>query len=179
MFDSMAEWMAVPLMHAMAGKAPKRVGLSHPSVAPYGVFTSRDGVPILISIQNDREWLVFAAKVLGDASLGTDAKFATNMARVANREAVDAKVAACFATRDIEPLMRLLDTADTAFGRVNDVAAVLKHPHYRTVNVRAGASTATMPAPAAQRAGETPVFAAVPALGAHSDAIRREFTAKD
>jgi itaconate CoA-transferase len=179
MFDSMAEWMAVPLMHAMAGKAPKRVGLSHPSVAPYGVFTSRDGVPILISIQNDREWLVFAAKVLGDASLGTDAKFATNMARVANRDAVDAKVAACFATRDIEPLMRLLDAADTAFGRVNDVAAVLKHPHYRTVKVSAGASTATMPAPAAQRAGETPAFAAVPALGAHSDAIRREFTEKD
>jgi itaconate CoA-transferase len=175
MFDSMAEWMAVPLMHGMVGKAPKRVGLSHPSVAPYGVFQSRDGVPILISIQNDREWLVFAAKVLGDASLGTDPMFATNVARVTNRSEVDTRVAAVFARHDIEPLMRLLDNADVAFGRVNDVAAVLKHPHYRTVTVQAGASSATMPAPPAQRTGETVAFAAVPALGEHSDTIRREF----
>jgi itaconate CoA-transferase len=175
MFDSMAEWMAVPLMHGMVGKAPKRVGLSHPSVAPYGVFQSRDGVPILISIQNDREWVVFAAKVLGDASLGTHPTFATNVARVTNRSEVDTRVAAVFARHDIEPLMRLLDDADVAFGRVNDVAAVLKHPHYRTVTVKAGASTATMPAPPAQWTGETVAFAAVPGLGEQSDNIRREF----
>jgi itaconate CoA-transferase len=175
MFDSMAEWMAVPLMHGMAGKAPKRVGLSHPSVAPYGVFQSRDGVPILISIQNDREWVVFAAKGLGDASLGTHPAFATNLARVTNRGDVDTRVAARFATYDIEPLMRLLDDADVAFGRVNDVAAVLAHPHYRTVTVKAGAGTATMPAPPAQRTDEAVAFAAVPGLGEHTALIRREF----
>jgi itaconate CoA-transferase len=176
MFDSMAEWMAVPLMHGMAGKAPKRVGLSHPSVAPYGVFKSRDGVPILISIQNDREWVVFAAQVLGDASLGGANGYATNMARVENRAEVDRRVAACFAQHDIGPLMQLLDTADVAFGRVNDVTAVLKHPHYRTVSVKAGASAAVMPAPAAQRFGDHSVmFTAVPALGAQSLAVRREF----
>lgn len=177
MFDSMAEWMAVPLMHGMAGKAPKRVGLSHPSVAPYGVFQSRDGVPILISIQNDREWVVFAAQVLDDANLGTHAPFATNVARVLNRNEVDRRIAAVFARHDINPLMQLLDDADVAFGRVNDVAAVLKHPHYRTVTVIAGTSTATMPAPPAQRTGETVAFSAVPGLGEHSARIRREFGA--
>jgi itaconate CoA-transferase len=176
MFDSMAEWMAVPLMHGMVGKAPKRVGLSHPSVAPYGVFQSRDHVPILISIQNDREWVVFASEVLVDANLGTNPAFATNVARVNNRAAVDQHVAAVFARYDIEPLMRLLDDADIAFGRVNDVAAVLKHPHYRTVNVRAGASTATMPAPPAQRTGEPVAFGAVPTLGEQSAQLRREFS---
>jgi itaconate CoA-transferase len=177
MFDSMTEWMAVPLMHGMAGKAPKRVGLSHPSVAPYGVFQSRDGIPILISIQNDREWLVFAANVLGEAHLGTDVQFATNLARVTNRAAVDARVAAAFTRHDIDPLMQLLDAADVAFGRVNDVNAVLKHPHYRTLAIQVGSAgqTATMPAPAAQRIGETASFAAVPALGEHSALVRREF----
>jgi itaconate CoA-transferase len=176
MFDSMAEWMAVPLMHGMVGKAPKRVGLSHPSIAPYGVFASRDGVPILISIQNDREWAVFAAKVLGDAALATAPGFSTNNARLANRAEVDARVTACFAGYVIEPLMRLLDDADVAYGRVNDVAAVLQHPHYRTVTVQAGASTATMPAPAAHTVGATATYGAVPALGADTAKIRSEFT---
>jgi itaconate CoA-transferase len=175
MFDSMAEWMAVPLMHGMAGKAPKRVGLSHPSIAPYGVFTSRDGVPILISIQNDREWAVFAAKVLGDVGLATAPGFATNNARLTNRAEVDARVSTCFAALAIEPLMRLLDSADVAFGRVNDVAAVLQHPHYRTVTVEAGTSTATMPAPAARQAGRATEFGAVPGLGAHTTNVRKEF----
>src|ERR1700750_2158829 len=56
MFDAMAEWMTVPLLQHEGGKPPQRVGLAHTSIAPYGVFSSRDGVPILISIQSDREW---------------------------------------------------------------------------------------------------------------------------
>src|SRR6185437_9877850 len=58
MFDAMADWMTVPLLHHEGGNTPKRIGLAHPSVAPYGVFKSRDGADILISIQNDREWRV-------------------------------------------------------------------------------------------------------------------------
>ena len=56
MFDVMADWCTVPLLNAEAGNPPKRMGLRHPSIAPYGVFTSRDGKDILISIQNEREW---------------------------------------------------------------------------------------------------------------------------
>src|SRR6201988_1394329 len=55
MFDVMADWMAVPLLNAEAGNPPQRLGLAHPSVAPYGAFKSRDGTDVLISIQNDRE----------------------------------------------------------------------------------------------------------------------------
>src|SRR5262245_37044218 len=56
MFDSMMEWMAIAMLYAEYGAPQKRLGLTHPTVAPYGVFPSADGVPILISIQNDREW---------------------------------------------------------------------------------------------------------------------------
>src|SRR5258705_6770580 len=52
MFDSMMEWMAVPMLYTKYGAPPKRIGLSHSSLAPYGVFQSADDVPILISIQN-------------------------------------------------------------------------------------------------------------------------------
>ena len=69
MFDAMADWMAMPLMQQEGGKPPQRVGLAHTSIAPYGVFKSRDGVDVLISIQSDREWRVLAEQVLGDTAL--------------------------------------------------------------------------------------------------------------
>ena len=52
MFDVMADWMAVPLINSEAGNPPKRMALAHPSIAPYGVFSSKDGKGILISIQD-------------------------------------------------------------------------------------------------------------------------------
>ncbi len=97
MFDAMAEWMTVPLLHGEGGTPFKRIGLAHAAIAPYGVFKSRDGADILIAIQNDREWRVLAEKVLGEPALGKDVKFATNPKRVENRTETDAKVAASFA----------------------------------------------------------------------------------
>ena len=72
MFDAMAEWMTVPLLHGEGGTPFKRIGLAHAAIAPYGVFKSRDGADILIAIQNDREWRVLAEKVLGEPTLGKD-----------------------------------------------------------------------------------------------------------
>src|ERR1700747_3766956 len=42
MFDVMADWMAVPLINSEADNPPKRMALAHPSLAPYGVFSSKD-----------------------------------------------------------------------------------------------------------------------------------------
>ena len=82
MFDAMAEWMTTPLLQHEGGAPPQRVGLAHTSIAPYGVFRTRDGADILISIQSDREWRALAEKVLGDAALAPDPAFATNVERV-------------------------------------------------------------------------------------------------
>src|SRR5207344_3445129 len=78
MFDAMADWMTVPLLQYEGGMVPKRMGLAHTSISPYGAFRTRDGVDILISIQNDREWRVLAERVMGDAMLAADPNFATN-----------------------------------------------------------------------------------------------------
>src|ERR1700689_3098804 len=69
MFDAMADWMTVPLLQEEAVFPPKRIGLAHISISPYGAFRCRDGVDILISIQSDREWRWLAEKVLGDTQL--------------------------------------------------------------------------------------------------------------
>src|SRR5215475_9500657 len=102
MFDVMADWMSVPLINSEAGKPPPRMGLSHPSIAPYGAFRSRDGKDILISIQSEREWKVFCAIVMADAALADDPRFCNMVVRVTNREATDKVVGDVFAslTRD-------------------------------------------------------------------------------
>ncbi len=108
MFDAMADWMGVPLLQHEGGDTPKRIGLAHASISPYGAFKTRDGVDVLISIQNDREWRVLAEHVLGDKALAADPNFATNVERMKRRSETDGHVAAAFATMDIAPLVAKL-----------------------------------------------------------------------
>jgi formyl-CoA transferase len=178
MFDAMAEWMTIPLLNQEWGNPFKRVGLAHPTIAPYGVFKTRDGADILISIQNDREWRMLADKVLGNAALGTDGRFATNLQRQANRAQTDAAVAAVFATQDVEPLMEKLAKADIAFARVNDSALLSTHPHLRRITVDTPSGPASLPAPGASFVGEQRQYGDIPALGQHSEKIRKEFGAR-
>src|SRR4029079_18236179 len=113
-----------------------RLGLAHPSIAPYGVFKSQDGADILISIQNDREWRVLAADVMSDNALAADRKCATLVDRVRHRAETDGKVAAAFATMDVATLSKKLEAADIAFARVNDVAGRATAPPPRPLDVR-------------------------------------------
>ena len=62
-----------------------RVGLNHPSIAPYGAYPTQDGGEILISIQNEREFVRLAGDVLERPDMPTDEKFCSNEARCANR----------------------------------------------------------------------------------------------
>ena len=175
MFDAMAEWMTIPLLNQEWGKRFKRLGLVHPTIAPYGVFKTRDGADILIAIQNDREWRVLADKVLGDASLGSDEKFATVPSRQQHRDETNAKVAGVFAAHDVEPLMQKLSAADIAFARVNDSALLGKHPHLRRITVDTPSGPASIPAPTPLRAGEERRYGPIPELGAHTEMVRNEF----
>ncbi len=93
LFDAIADWMTVPLLHQdYGGKAPTRVGLNHPSIAPYGKYPLGDGSEVVIAIQNEREWVIFCAEVLGQPSLASDPRFDNNSKRVANRPALDAAI---------------------------------------------------------------------------------------
>jgi crotonobetainyl-CoA:carnitine CoA-transferase CaiB-like acyl-CoA transferase len=176
LFDATAETMAVPLLHHdYAGQAPRRLGLAHPSIAPYGVFETADGRPLLIAIQNEREWREFCLAVLQQPDLVADPRFVSNNQRVANRQALDATIAAACRRHAYAALVGLLQSAGIAFGAVNDVAGLSSHPHLRRQTVATPTGEARLPAPPAIFAGEEPAPAAVPALGQHTQAIRREF----
>ncbi len=84
-------------------------------------------------------------------------------------------VAAVFARHDVAPLSKMLEAADIAFARVNDWELLSKHPHLRRITVGAPSGPVSMPAPAPLRAGEERRYGAIPALGEHTEMIRKEF----
>ena len=178
MFDAMADWMAVPLLQHEGGNTPTRIGLAHISISPYGAFKTKDGIDILISVQNDREWRVLAEHVIGDKRLAADPNFATNVERVKRRAETDGRVAAAFAAMDAAPLVEMLARYDIAFGVINDLDLLARHPHLRRVTIGTPSGPASVPAPAAIHDGATRRYGSVAALGEHSDLIRREFSAK-
>jgi itaconate CoA-transferase len=168
MFDVMADRLAVPLLHAEAGRSPQRIGLAHPSIAPYGVFYSRDGAGVLVSIQSEREWRSFCQHLLGDVALADDPRFSSNVLRVKHRTETDGMTAEAFARLDRNALIEKLTAADIAFAELNDMAALSRHPHLRRVTVQTAAGAANIPAPAPIFAGQERSYGAVPALGEHN-----------
>ncbi|MBP0439923.1 CaiB/BaiF CoA transferase family protein [Tianweitania sediminis] len=166
MFDVMADWLSVPLLNHEGGKSPKRIGLAHPSIAPYGVFSCADGAQVLISVQSDREWSRLADLFLGRPELARDARFATNVARVTNRSETDEAVAEGFASLNLEEATAAILKADVAFATVNDMEGLARHPHLRRITVDTPEGPVSYPAPAPLFGGdEERSYGAVPALG--------------
>jgi crotonobetainyl-CoA:carnitine CoA-transferase CaiB-like acyl-CoA transferase len=178
MLDALVEWMGHPIYVAdHTGEDPPRAGLSHPVIAPYDAYPTADGHEIVIGIQNDREWVRLATEVLGRPALATDPDFATNVARVRNREAVDAAVAEAMARLDVDEAIRALDAARIASARLNAVSEVLDHPQllardrWRQTETPVGTVRALRSA--VEPVGESPM-GAVPDLGEHTDAVLAE-----
>ena len=165
MFDVMADWLTVPLLNHEGGRSPERLGLAHPSIAPYGVFACKDGAQVLISIQSDREWARLADVFISRPELAQDPRFATNVARVANRPETDAAVAGAFASRTLAEATAAILEADVAFATVNDMQGLSEHPHLRRVTVDTPNGPVSYPAPAPIFVGDPRQFGAVPALG--------------
>jgi itaconate CoA-transferase len=178
LFDSAAELMAVPYLQARyGGKPPQRVGLKHPSIAPYGGFTCADGRDIVISIQNEREWADFCRKVLLQPELLADPRCASNWARVHNRPWLDGLVGAVFAAHTSAQIIDRLTGAQTAYGRVNSLSELIEHPQLRTRSMPVGSHSVQMPAVPWAGEWDSATYRPVPAVNQHGAAIRQEFQA--
>jgi itaconate CoA-transferase len=174
MFDVLADWLTVPLLNTEAGKPPQRIGLAHPSIAPYGVFSSADRRLVLIAIHSEREWRALCNDVLQMPRLLEESRFNTNVARVQHRAETDETVSAGFAAMPISQLVARLTKADIAFAELNDMAALSKHPHLRRIAVQSSYGPISFPAPAAIVQGETREYGAVPAKGEHTGSVLAE-----
>jgi itaconate CoA-transferase len=178
MLEALVEWMGHPLYVAEhTGEDPPRAGLSHPVIAPYDAYPTADGHEVVIGIQNDREWVRLAGEVLGRPELATHPDYATNVARVRNREAVDAAVADAMSKLGVDDAIRALDDARIASARLNAVSEVLDHPQlaardrWRQTSTPVGDVRALRSV--VEPVGESPM-GPVPDLGQHTDIVLEE-----
>ena len=176
LFHALSDWMNVPyLQHHYGGREIKRPGLHHPTIAPYGVYPCGDGGMILLSIQNEREWMRLAAEVLEDAGIATDPRFDSNINRVAHRAELDEIIITAFARDGRDAVSARLNAAGIAFGRLNDLDDLIAHPQTRFIETRTSEGELRLIAPGAVMQGMQPSGRYVPDKGEHSQRIRDEF----
>ena len=177
LFHALADWMNVPyLQHHYGGREIRRPGLHHPTIAPYGAYRCGDDRMLLISIQNEREWLRLCSDVLDQPDLPQNPQFDSNVHRVENRVSLDAIMNGVFSQYSIDEIAEKLQAAQIAFGRLNDMDVFTQHPQNRFVSVRTSAGDVQLLSPGAIVNGILPRLGDVPDLGQHSAAIRAEFS---
>lgn len=110
------------------GTAPRRLGNQHPSIAPYAVFPAADR-DLVIAVGNDKQFRALTAVLdelaPGTAALADDERYATNVARVANRDHLRAELEAALAGAPAVHWVGALTTAGVPAGLVNDVAEAI------------------------------------------------------
>jgi crotonobetainyl-CoA:carnitine CoA-transferase CaiB-like acyl-CoA transferase len=113
-------------IHFATGRNPSRMGNRHPSITPYETYRAADG-HVNIACGNDSLFRAFA-RILERPELATDARYATNAARVENREALYALLEPLVAARPLAWWLAQLDAAGIPCGPIHTVADALAHP---------------------------------------------------
>lgn len=176
LFDGLAEWMGFPAYFAAyGGKPPPRNGASHAAIAPYGPFACGDGGVVNLGIQNEREWEIFCAQVLGQAELASDERFASNSLRVRHGKALREAIEGVFADLDVAAVVARLDAAGIANARMNDMQGFWEHPQLAARDRWAEVQTPAGPIQALKHPvimdGVETRMEPIPAVGAHTEAI--------
>jgi itaconate CoA-transferase len=178
MLDALGEWMTYPMYRIAYANAPlPRLPTTHPALAPYGAHQAKDG-QVIFGLQNEREWATFCAKVLDRPELATDPSFCDNNARREHRRELTELIEAHFADLTSIEVVRKLDAADIANGRLNEAQDVWDHVQFtardrwREVATPGGPVRALLPP--ITFADVEAVIGDVPALGQHTDMILRE-----
>ncbi len=175
MLDALAEWMTYPMYrHAYNGSVMPRVSTSHPALAPYGTHRTKDG-EVIFGLQNEREWVTFCDKVMGDPAMAQDPRFQGNPGRAASRAVLTEKIEAFFSDKTTAEVVALLDRAGIANGRLNQAKDVWEHEQlaardrWREIQTPGGPVRALLPA--FDFADVEAAMGDVPALGEHTDAV--------
>ena len=103
-----------------AGVVPERMGNAHPSISPYELYQTGEG-RLALAVGNDRQFAALC-EVLGDPAAAQDAGFATNAARVADRERLRARLEERLAGASAATWAARLLEASVPAGEVNDLA---------------------------------------------------------
>ena len=163
------------------GESPGRAGNIHPSLAPYQDFATANG-NVLLAIGNDGQFARFCAAV-GEAGWAQDERFATNTARVRNRQALLERMVPLMKTRGTAEWIALLEDKAVPCGPINTIAQAFDDPQVRARGIRvelpreAGDGISRIAGVASpMRLSDTPpvLRSAPPSLGQHTDEVLGE-----
>lgn len=179
MLESMVEWMSFPMYYAYDGaNPPPRAGAAHATIYPYGPFPAGDGKVVMLGLQNEREWIVFCGKVLGQPQLATDERFSSNSRRTAARAELRAIIVDVFSQLDSEQVIARLEEAQIANAHMNDMHDLWQHAQLKARNrwTEVGTPAGAVPAllPPGVSSDYAPRMDAIPALGEHTEHILAE-----
>jgi len=129
MFETAASWLGYfPHHYWHRGEEPKRYGLRHQYITPYGHYLASDGKYFGVAVASPADWEIFCKGVVERPDLLTDPRFKDTPARRANREELDDILIAIFLEKPSSEWLARLDKVRLPHGKVNGVADVLSHP---------------------------------------------------
>jgi crotonobetainyl-CoA:carnitine CoA-transferase CaiB-like acyl-CoA transferase len=162
----------------VSGTAPGRRGNAHPNIVPYETFATADG-EIALAVGSERQWHRLC-EALDLAELADDERFATNGARVDNRQVLRPILAERFGSRSSADWLGALDQADIPNGPINDILDAFGSAQAKARSMRQAVDHSTL-GPIDQvglpfRFSSTPasIRTAPPLLGEHTDEILEE-----
>lgn len=117
------------LNYLVTGNAPQRMGNAHPNIVPYEAFKASDQY-IIVAVGNDGQFERFVGAA-GMPELATDERFATNSARVANREVLIPIIQAFLAEKSAADWIDALEKVGVPCGPINDMEQVFAHPQIK------------------------------------------------
>ncbi|KAI0365702.1 CAIB/BAIF family enzyme [Pilatotrama ljubarskyi] len=128
LFESQLAGLAnIASNYLIAGQQGSRHGTAHPSIVPYQVFPCKDGF-IMIGAGNDKQFKLFAEKILERSDLPTDPRFSTNKARVANRKELVSLITDTLQKEGRDHWIEKLTGLGVPFGPINDIGQTFTHP---------------------------------------------------
>jgi itaconate CoA-transferase len=183
LLDALGEWTSQPYFYASyGGTPPSRTGARHASISPYGPYQAGDGAQVFIGLQNEREWAVLCAGVLGRPELAQDPRFIRNSSRVENDAELRVMIEDALSGLTAQQVTERLDEVGIANARMRTMQEFAEHPQleardrWREVDSPAGPIRSLLPPVTVT--GREAAMGAIPAVGQHSDAIRAEFASR-
>ena len=182
MLDTHVAWLANQGMNYLAtGENPERLGNQHPNIVPYQVFPTADGYMVL-SVGNDPTFKRFC-EAFELTHLLADARFATNAARVANRQLVTDTLTPMMQTQATNWWVDRLEQLKIGCGPINTLQQVFADPHVQARGVVVEMPHASLPDGGTVkvianpvRLSETPADYRLPppVLGQHTDEVLKQ-----
>lgn len=179
LFDSIVAMQTYMASYYFAtGDPPGRMGSRHPTIAPYQAFPTQDSY-VVVACASEHIWPRLC-EALDLPELVEDDRFATNAARVDNREALEEILTKEFKVSRTDEAVTLLREHDVPASPVNDMADVFDHEQVRARGMRQSVAHPTVgdvempgiPMNFAKMA--TSIRTHPPRLGEHTDEILRE-----